>query len=238
MVDTTRPVVTLLGDNPMVLEVGTPFSEPGKAATDNYDGDITGSVVVTGIVDHTTLGTYVLRYNVSDSSANPAEEKTRKVNVTDTTPPMITLLGDNPMTLEVGTPYTDGGYKATDNYDDDVTDEVTVTGSVNEAATGTYILLYNVSDSSGNAAPEVSRTVNVVDITPVEVLDITEPFAGLVQITWSSRPGDAFLVWSCSTDLVSGEWVKETTVSSQGETTTWIDPAATSAVKVYIIQRE
>ena len=37
---------------------------------------------------------------------------TRTVNVVDTTAPVITLLGDNPMTIEVGSTFTDPGATA------------------------------------------------------------------------------------------------------------------------------
>jgi hypothetical protein len=90
--DTTPPVIALSGDNPMTLEAGTPYAEPGYTATDDRDGDIRANVVVIGSVDHTVVGTYILRYNVSDSSGNPAEEKTRTVNVVDTTPPSVRCL--------------------------------------------------------------------------------------------------------------------------------------------------
>jgi hypothetical protein len=164
VVDTSAPIITLLGENPMVLEVGTPYSEPGCTALDSKDGDITASVVVTGTVDHTVLGRYTLRYNVSDTSGNPADEKTRIVNVVDTTPPAIVLLGDNPMNVAMGTSYVEPGYTATDNYDGGVTPTVTITGSVDHATVGSYTLRYKVSDSSGNVA-EKTRTVNVVDTT-------------------------------------------------------------------------
>ncbi|NQT83629.1 DUF5011 domain-containing protein [bacterium] len=167
--DTTPPEITLSGENPLTLEAGTPYDEPGYTATDDVDEDITANVVVTGTVDHTTVGTYELRYNVSDSSGNPAEERLRTVNVVDTTPPVIVLLGDNPLTLECGEDYVDPGCTATDECCGDLTTEVVVTGSVDCTALGTYTLYYNVSDGSGNAAVEKTRTVNVVDTTAPDI---------------------------------------------------------------------
>src|SRR5690606_14658212 len=46
--DTTAPVITLVGDAVMTLELGDTFTEPGYSATDNVDGDITANVVVAG----------------------------------------------------------------------------------------------------------------------------------------------------------------------------------------------
>ena len=165
VVDTTAPVITLLGDNPMTIEVGTTFTDPGATASDAGDGDLTSSIVVSGSVDTSTIGTYTLTYDVSDTSGNAADSVTRTVNVVDTTAPVITLLGDNLMTIEVGTTFTDPGAVATDNYDGDLTSSIVVSGSVDTSTIGTYTLTYNVSDASGNAAVPVTRTVNVVDTT-------------------------------------------------------------------------
>ena len=84
LVDTTLPVITLLGENPVNIEVGKTYTDDGATSTDNYDGDITSSIVVTGTVDTDTLGTYVLSYNVSDSSSNDGVTVTRTVNVVET----------------------------------------------------------------------------------------------------------------------------------------------------------
>ena len=63
-------------------------------------------------------------YSVTDSSGNAATEVTRVVNVTDTTAPVITLIGDAQITVEVGTTYTDLGATASDNYDGDITADI------------------------------------------------------------------------------------------------------------------
>ena len=71
--------------------------------------------------------------------------------------------------------YVDGGATATDNYDDDTTltaSIVTDVSTVDTQTVGSYTVSYNVSDASGNAATEVTRTVNVVDTTiPVITLE-------------------------------------------------------------------
>jgi hypothetical protein len=42
------------------------------------------------------------------------------------------------------------------------------------------------------------------------------------RLTWNSRPGDNYTVWSCP-DLGDGSWGEEATVPSQGETMSWTD---------------
>ena len=99
-----------------------------------YDGVLTGSIVTVNSVNTAVVGSYTVTYNVHDSNGNAAVQVTRTVNVVDTTAPVITLSGSTPVTVQVGSVYTDAGASATDNYDPSVT--VTVTGSVNTAVVG------------------------------------------------------------------------------------------------------
>ena len=77
----------------------------------------------------------------------------------DTTPPVITLTGDATMNLNVGDTYTEPGATATDNVDTNV--NVVITGSVDTTTAGTYTIHYNATDTAGNHAVEVLRTVIV-----------------------------------------------------------------------------
>lgn len=81
--------------------------------------------------------------------------------VPDVTPPVITLTGSDPVTLTVADTYTDAGATATDDRDGSLTSNIVTGGSVDTATAGTYTLTYDVSDSSGNAALQVTRTVTV-----------------------------------------------------------------------------
>jgi hypothetical protein len=92
VVETTRPTITLLGMNPMTVEGGSTFSDPGATATDNVAGNLTGQIQVTGSVNAHVVGSYALTYTVSDGY-NTATE-TRTVNVVDTTRPMVTTSGN------------------------------------------------------------------------------------------------------------------------------------------------
>ncbi len=101
--DTTPPVISLLGSNPQTIEVGSSYVELGATATDDRDGDVTALIVTdASAVDTSVVGSYLVTYNVSDSSGNAAIEVTRTVDVVDTTVPVITLVGANPQTIEVG----------------------------------------------------------------------------------------------------------------------------------------
>ena len=77
----------------------------------------------------------------------------------DTVPPVITLTGNNPLEVLVGTTFSDPGATVTDNID--ATRSITGTGTVDTATPGTYTLTYSTTDEEGNAATPVERTVIV-----------------------------------------------------------------------------
>jgi hypothetical protein len=80
----------------------------------------------------------------------------------DTTPPVITLIGNANVTVENGAVYADAGVTASDDVDGDISANVTLSGDVVDTnINGTYTLRYNVSDAAGNPALEVIRTVIV-----------------------------------------------------------------------------
>src|SRR3989442_3166929 len=86
--------------------------------------------------------------------------------LSDTTPPVITILGSNPVTVQVGSTYTDAGATATDNVDGVLTSKIVTVNPVNTGVVGTYTVTYNVKDASGNASTQVTRIVNVVNPNP------------------------------------------------------------------------
>ncbi len=77
-------------------------------------------------------------------------------------PPRIVLTGDTEKYLLVGTAYTAPAATAQDREDGVLTSKVRVTGNVNTAMPGHYVLQYDVSDSAGNLAVPEKRLVHVV----------------------------------------------------------------------------
>ncbi len=68
--DYVAPEIALNGDETMTVDQYTDFVDPGARATDNRDGDISGSVTSSGNVDVYRAGTYTVSYSVTDSSGN------------------------------------------------------------------------------------------------------------------------------------------------------------------------
>lgn len=81
----------------------------------------------------------------------------------DTTAPVITLQGNNPLTVPVGTAFVEPGFSAIDANYGNVTSRVTVSGDVNVSQQGTYTLVYTAVDPMGNLAT-ATRTVNVAAV--------------------------------------------------------------------------
>ncbi len=81
----TVPTISLIGESQIVLEAGSTYSDEGATAQDSIDGDISSSIVIGGdSIDTTTLGTYVVTYNVSNSSGTSANEVRRYISVQTT----------------------------------------------------------------------------------------------------------------------------------------------------------
>ena len=112
----------------------------------------------------------------------------------DHSPPVITLLGANPATVEVGQVYTDAGATAFDTIDGNLTANIVTSNPVVTTAKASFTVTYNVKDRSGNAAAQVTRIVNVVDTVPpvitgvplkdiyIEATGLTTPYTFTIPV--------------------------------------------------------
>ena len=114
MVDTTAPVLTIIGDENITHEAGQLYTDANASWSDHVDGS--GLVTASGNVNINILGSYVLSYNYTDSNGNAASTITRTVTVVDTTPPEITLNGPANLAHQAGLSYEDAHATWTDNY--------------------------------------------------------------------------------------------------------------------------
>ncbi|MFT5717640.1 MAG: hypothetical protein ACI9T7_001836 [Oleiphilaceae bacterium] len=193
--DTTRPVIRLAGSAQMNIMQGTAFNDPGATATDDRDGNLTGSISRSGSVNTARVGSYALSYNVNDAAGNPARTVARTVNVTlsaDIIRPVITLNGNQTMSIIQGTSFSDPGATASDNRDGNISNAIAKSGNVNTANLGRYTLSYNVKDAAGNNATTVTRKVNIIlgpDNTAPVITLIGNQTMVIVQGTSFNDPG-------------------------------------------------
>lgn len=96
-IDEERPQITLKGNSYECIMHNEPYIEAGYKASDNIDGDITDRVIVEGSVNPEEVGTYFIKYKVSDAVGNIAE-KIRTVRV----------IGPDELVLLINGKVTDG----------------------------------------------------------------------------------------------------------------------------------
>ncbi|MDP7178188.1 MAG: DUF5011 domain-containing protein [Verrucomicrobiota bacterium] len=147
---------------------------------------IAGEGLVSGSVSFAAglpAGEYVARYLENDGYNQLAEVS---FNVTDNTAPVITLKGEQSVTVNVGENYEDAGATAHDDVDGDITQTIEITGLIITGTTGVYTLTFNVKDKSGNAAASVVRTIKVVELGP-PMLTIARNANGTVTVTFDGK---------------------------------------------------
>ena len=154
----SKLVMKLVGKSPVTVEVGKEYKEDGSTA--KYEkSDLTKDIKVTGKVDTTKLGNYLVKYTVKYKKVK--KSITRKVKVVDKTAPELNLSGED-VSIIVGNDYKDPGYEAKDNYDGVITDKVKTTNNINKDQVGEYQVNYEVEDSSKNKTTK-SRKVKVIE---------------------------------------------------------------------------
>ncbi len=177
VIDDIAPVITLKEGTESTCPL-TNFKEPGYTATDNYDGDLTESV--TSVIED---GKVI--YEVSDKAGNKTTIN-REFKKQDTTKPTISLVGFPTEYILIGKKYTEKGYSVKDNCDQNLKNNVKVTGSVDTNTKGTYTLTYQVKDSSGNIAT-TTREVKVYE--QGEKIPTVVPSSKTVYLTFDDGPG-------------------------------------------------
>lgn len=172
--------ITLLGAQNMTLECGVDtWHDPGAVATEwcspitvhKYNtGDDDGDGVPgaqdpddygPGPATHAE-GTYSVQY-IAWNAAGTTVSAIRTVTVNDSTPPTLRLRGAAQMTHTCGTAWIDPGVEAQDACYGDVSPTVMKSGYVNGWVPGTYTVTYSLTDSGGNSAPLLTRTVQVAN---------------------------------------------------------------------------
>lgn len=171
------------GDSEMNVEYGSVFSDPGVYAV--TAGNLFGEgekhlpIETLGTVDTGSLGAYFLRYTTRWGFSEYSVD--RRVNVVDTTPPVIELKhieGYEPTWM---TGYAEEGYTARDNVDGDLTGKVQRQKYLDK-------VLYSVSDSSGNVTT-VERPLSHMSYQPPQITLLGEPDTVMQAGLWYTDPG-------------------------------------------------
>lgn len=212
--DNAPPLITLNGDDPntdevetatVTMECGSAFTDPGATAKDSCEGVV---AVAASSIDPQVAGTQTITYTATDSLGNTSTA-TRTVILVDTTAPTITLNGGNaPITVECHSTFVDPGATAQDGCAGEF--PATASGVVDVNTPGTYTITYSAADPSGNAAPPVTRTVNVVDTTaptiscPTNITAIADQGSCSTAVNFNVSATDACSDATVETSLASG----------------------------------
>jgi PKD repeat protein len=190
--DNVAPVISFNSGDTLTVEVGRTFIDPGFTVTD----DVTNPTpyTVTGIASGTQITQYPYTTSMTitaiDGNGNTTVRQRVIMAGPDTTKPVITLNGSSIDYVEVKSAYTDSGATATDFFFGNFTSQITSVSTVDINTTGTYTVTYNVTDSSGNAAVPVVRTVIVRD-TQKPVISITGGNTVYVNVFSAFTPPNA-----------------------------------------------
>ena len=172
--DITPPVITLQTVDGYEPDWFSGYEEEGYLAWDDVDGDLTAQVQSELLEDK-------IEYRVSDRAGN---ETVVERELPAATAPELTLLGDEHMTITARMDFEDPGVTAVDGKGKDLSDLVTVEGSVTPYRLGEYELTYSLSN--GEETVSVTRTV---EVEPVELPPVVQPDEKTIYLTFDDGPG-------------------------------------------------
>ncbi len=179
--DTLPPVITLSGSNPLYVELGASFTDPGASALDTCSGSV--PAIASGIVNTAVSGTNFVIYTATDPQGNTSTA-TRTVIVHDTTPPVISWSFTN-LTFACGTNCTAAMPDVTGTnfiLAADLSVPLVISQDpTNNAqlAVGTNLVLITVADAAGNLAYSTNEIV-VTDQTPPMIVTPPEDLTNTV----------------------------------------------------------
>jgi uncharacterized protein (TIGR02145 family) len=164
---TLNGVISIVSENcdvPNNTEQGFVYSTEIQPTLEDIQVNVNGTNISTTIEGLTPNTTYYVRAfltnNLGDFYGDEVSFSTEEL---DLTPPVITIIGVNPLEINIGEDYTEFGATATDDIDGDITQDIIIDSSnVNTALAGNYTVSYSVSDLSNNSTSE-QRVVVVID---------------------------------------------------------------------------
>lgn len=167
--DTTAPEISLTWWETITLVKWKKYTELWASCIDNFDENC--SVNIEWTIDNEQIWEQIITYKARDKAWNESS-KTRKVTVVSWDVPVINIIWETNIEVELWWTYTDAWATAEDNEDWDITESIKTTNLVDTSKLWTYKVSYNVSDKSWNSASEMIRTVTVKDTTKPDILGI------------------------------------------------------------------
>jgi arabinogalactan endo-1,4-beta-galactosidase len=152
------------------------------------DTTVSGATNSSFLLTNVSLPSHTVAVVVSNFYASTTNSAI--LTVQDTTPPVITLIGGNPIYTNLDNAFTDPGTTAYDACAGSVT--VVASGTVNINVVGTNTLTYTADDGNGNTNT-VTRTVIVSDSTPV-ISGVAINPDGSFTLNLAGAPGSTYIL--------------------------------------------
>ena len=163
---TTVPRLELNGVKTITLSYREIYEEAGVILK-NANSKNLSKVKIENNIENGKIGNYHVDYSLKLGSKTLKIR--RNIKIIDDIPPVIKLNGKQIIEIKKGEEYKEQGYKATDEYDGDLTNKVEVIGDINTKEYGEQIIKYRVKDASNNIT-EVNRIVKIIDKTPPDII--------------------------------------------------------------------
>ena len=167
-----RGVQILNITDPYSITVVDPFGvNPADRISDTADRMLHGASGITTfesdggiyviVAAATENGVQIIRVDIAERDYRPPQR--------DTTPPVISITGDDPVAIFVGDSYDDSDVICTDGVDP--SPRLTPDIEVDTLQAGAYTVIYSCTDDSANSAEQVARIVivrNILSLVPVD----------------------------------------------------------------------
>jgi surface protein len=161
--------IILNGTNGVAHERTQKYNDAGAFTLTGEIPFISSNNLDVDVVNDPDFGPYEIIYAAENpsrfASGVDASTETRRINVVDSTLPVITLTGPFIVTLERGDTYTDHGATATEGLIATNNINTAINDGTNNFTVGTYDITYEATDTVGLTGTK-TRTINVVDTTP------------------------------------------------------------------------
>jgi uncharacterized protein (TIGR02145 family) len=167
---TLNGIIAIESDNcdvPNNTEQGFVYSTEIQPTLEDTQVNVNGTNISTTIEGLNPNTTYYVRSFLTNTLGNfYGNEVSFSTEELDLTPPVITIIGDNPLEINIGEDYTEFGATATDDIDGDISQDILIDSSnLNTALTGNYAVTYSVSDSSNNLTSEQREVIVINNAT-------------------------------------------------------------------------
>jgi trimeric autotransporter adhesin len=181
--DQTAPVITLNGNASVSVAQNSSYTDAWAVWTDNIDSG--GNIVANGSVDTSTLGTYTLTYDVTDTAGNIAVQKTRTVTVIDQESPTATVSYSSVLPTNTSVVATLTGES----------EPITITnnsGNPTYTFTNNGTFTFEFIDASWNTGSATATVTNIDTTVPTAMVSYSSVLptntSVVATLTWESEP--------------------------------------------------